>query len=114
MHSITGYQKALQLYIKLKNTNQAKACITRLTKIDREDPITLLLKSRYYSLIGEINLIAPTLEEAYKEGKNRFLAGRLSKDLYKTILLNLISFNLTYNNVGSAETYKNELKQLQN
>ncbi len=114
MHSITGYQKALQLYIKLKNLSQAKACITRLTKIDREDPITLLLKSKYYSLIGEINLIAPTLEEAYKEGKNRFLAGRLSKDLYKTILLNLISFNLTYNNISSAETYKNELKQLQN
>ena len=114
MHSITGYQKALQLYIKLKNPSQAKACITRLTKIDREDPITLLLKSKYYSLIGEITLIAPTLEEAYKEGKNRFLAGRLNKDLYKTILLNLISFNLTYNNISSAKAYKNELKQLQN
>ena len=114
MHSKTGYQKALQLYIKLKKLSQAKACITRLDKIDKEDPITLLLKSKFYSATGQNNLVAPALEKAYIEGKNRFLAGNLDKELYRVILLNLIGFNLSYKNITGAEIYKSELKQLQN
>lgn len=50
-HSIDAYQKSLQIYLSLNQLNKAKKIIDKLLLMDRNNPDTLLLTNKYYSLI---------------------------------------------------------------
>ena len=53
MHSKIGYQKACQLYLMLKKTDKANLCLKKLFVFDKNDPITLLLRSKYFDTINQ-------------------------------------------------------------
>ena len=50
MHSQEAYQKSLQIYLSLNKYSEAKKIIDKLLLIDKNNPVTLLLASKYYSL----------------------------------------------------------------
>ena len=50
-HSIEAYQKSLEIYLSLNQLNKAKKIIDKLLLMDRNNPDTLLLTNKYYSLI---------------------------------------------------------------
>ena len=55
-HSEEAYQKSLQLYLSLNKQNEAKRIIDKLLFIDKNNPVTLLLARKYYSLkMGQRN-----------------------------------------------------------
>ncbi|MBI3591295.1 MAG: hypothetical protein HY094_07980 [Candidatus Melainabacteria bacterium] len=112
IHSIQGYQKSLQLYLSLNELNKAHKPLIKLLMLDRQNPITLLLLSKYYYLSNEKEKVIPTLTEAYLAAKNLYNYNPLNADIYKSILIGLIKFNLNSNDVVEAKKYTKELEQL--
>lgn len=55
MHSKIGYQKACQLYLILKKIDKASLCLKKLSMLDKNDPITLLLRSKYEEISNILN-----------------------------------------------------------
>ena len=53
IHSQEAYQKALQIYLLLGKQTEAKRIIDKLFSMDKKNPVTLLLASKYYSLTHE-------------------------------------------------------------
>ena len=49
-HSQEAYQKSLQIYLLLNRLNEAKKTLDKLLSFDKNNPATLLLANKYYSL----------------------------------------------------------------
>ena len=111
-HSEEAYQKSLQLYLATNNLKSAEKVIKKLLAADRNNPVTLLLLSQYYSSIKNNNEALKSLERAYEIGKILSIKGELTSDIYETILLNLIKLNISYNNPQRAKEYISELESI--
>ncbi len=112
MHSKEAYQKATQIYLFANKLNEAKRILDKLISIDSQDPITLLLLSKFYYLNGNREKVLDTLNKAYSAIKSSQTVKSLP--VYRSVLLSLISFNLSYNNVNDAKIYITELQQIPN
>jgi len=113
-HSKAAYQKACQIYLLLKDIDKANVCLKKLFHLGISDPVTILLRSKYLDLIGKKELVLPELYEAYKSAKIRYLAHQLDSHIYESILLSLISYNLSYNNLKDVKAYIAEIETLPN
>ncbi len=54
-HSQGAYQKSLQVYLSLNRLSEAKRIIDKLLLMDKNNPATLLLTNKYYSLAKDSN-----------------------------------------------------------
>lgn len=113
-HSRAAYQKACQIYLLLKDVDKANICLKKLFHLGISDPVTILLRSKYLDLIGKKELVLPELQEAYKSAKIRYLTHQLDSHIYESILLSLISYNVSYNNINNAKIYIAEIETLPN
>lgn len=109
-HSKEAYQKSLQLYLELKKLQEANKVIKKLIFIDNDNPTTLLLLSKYYYLSNNNQEILNTLRKAYLASKRT----TTPLPIYKSILLSLISFNLSYSNLEEAKKYIQDFQSLPN
>ncbi len=109
-HSKEAYQKSLQLYLELKKLQEANKVIKKLIFIDNDNPTTLLLLSKYYYLNNNDLETLNTLKKAYTASKRT----TTPLPVYKSILLSLISFNLSYSNLEEAKKYIREFQALPN
>lgn len=109
-HSKEAYQKSVQLYLSLNNLKEAKKILDKLLTLDKENPITFLLLSKYYYLANEHNKILDALNHAYLASKDRVV----TVSVYKSILLSLISFSLSYNDLINTQKYILEFESLPN
>lgn len=110
-HSNGNYQKAAQLYLRLNKLAKARISLQKSLYIDDKDPITLLLLSKYHQLNKDAGKIIPTLELALTNAQSRNLK-LTSPEIYESILLSLISFNIEKNDKDTAQKYIIELEKL--
>lgn len=109
-HSIKAYQKASQLYLFSNKLPKAKKILDKLLFFDKSNPVSLLLLSKYYYLNGKKDLIIPTLTEAYINAKKT--SPGIDLPVLKSILLSLVSFNVSSGNTPDIQKYVSELEQI--
>lgn len=109
VHSKEAYQRAVQLYLSLKRTTEAKVILDKLLAIDKENPVTYLLLSKYYFLGGNNEETLNTLNKAYLSLKNPSI--NISSEIYKSIIFSLISFSSSYGYSSEAKKYIMEAEQ---
>ena len=107
IHSQEAYQKATQLYLSLNKLSHAKRSLDKLLLLDNQNPVTLFLLSKYYYLTNNKALILETLNKAYLACKRTDI--EVNPLIYKSILLSLTSFNLSYSNFDAVKKYIMEL-----
>ncbi|MBI3308249.1 MAG: hypothetical protein HYZ79_02620, partial [Candidatus Melainabacteria bacterium] len=76
------------------------------------NPITLLLLSKYFSQAGNSKKVIPTLEKAYESANLPQIRSTLDPHIYESIILSLISFHLVQNNHENVQKYIVELEKL--
>ena len=113
-HSQLAYQKALQIYLATNKLKEAKKVLDKLSHLDKKNPITLLLLSKYYLLTHNNDKILETLTSSYQAAKDLYIKQQLDIHIYESILLSLISFNISYGNLHEAKEFIKELEQLPN
>lgn len=111
-HSKEAYQRAVQLYLSLNKLTEAKVILDKLLTQDKENPVTYLLLSKYYSIAGDNNKTLEALNKAHRYLKNPVES--TSIPIHKSILLSLISFNSSYGNSNEAKKYIREFEQFSN
>src|SRR3989338_4537303 len=108
-HSLASYQKAAQLYLSINKTDKAKPILNKLLSVDKHDPVTYLLLSKYHNLRKNYNESLSALNQAYFASKSQ--GDRISPVVYKSVILSLISFNVAYGNPVEVKKYIGELEK---
>lgn len=111
-HSQEAYQKALQIYLGSNMLKEAKSVLDKLLYLDKKNPVTLLLLSKYYLLNNEKDKVIKTLNEACQIARKLYFYNQLDVHIYESILLSLISFNISYSNYEEVKKYILELEQI--
>lgn len=108
-HSSSAYLKAAQIYLDLNQLPLARKTLKKLIWLTGENPVTLLLTSRYLDLTGRRSKILEILNKAY------FLNKQLPKQdekITKSILFSLVNVNSYLGNIPQAKGYLTEIEQL--
>ncbi|MBI3591297.1 MAG: hypothetical protein HY094_07990 [Candidatus Melainabacteria bacterium] len=107
-HYAKGYQKAAQIYLDLNNLPEAHKTLKKLVRLNANDPLSLLLMSRYLDVSGKRSKILEILNAAYLADK----ALGTNKDIRVTkgILTSLINVNTHLKDFSSVRKYLNELE----
>ncbi len=112
IYSLEAYQKSAQIYLSFKKLNEAKKILDKLLALDKNNSLTYLLLSKYYNLNAENSKVLVTLNKAYEASKNSTIQHQ--EQVHKSILLSLISFNLSYGKPEEAKRYIIEFEQIPN
>src|SRR3989338_2901783 len=111
-HSAESYQRAVQIYLDLNKLAEAHKSLRKLAAIKSNDPITLLLTSRYLDLIGKREQIEGILKTAYALSKSQGSSENIN--VTKSILLSLINIYVHLGNHDDAKKYINEFENIKN
>ncbi len=111
-HDAQSYQRAVQIYLSLKELPSAKLALKKLIRISGETPLTILLSINYLDLIGNRDKILPLLNKAYALSKAQGQSENIQ--VTKLILANLININTLSGNTQNAKKYLDELKTVKN
>ena len=109
-HSAKSYQRAVQIYLDLNQLNLAEKSLRKLVRLSSNDPVTLLLTSRYLDLIGKRGKILELLNTAYllnnAQGKEKDIK------VTKSILVSLINVTIHTGNLDTAKKYLKEFQEI--
>ena len=111
-HNLKSYQKAAQIYLDLNQLPLAKIALKKSVRLNENDPLTLLLMSRYLDLSGKRNKVPEILNTAYVA--NSSLGDKRDIKVTKGILTSLVNVNLHFRNYSNASKFLTELEQVGN
>ncbi len=104
-HSPEAYQLAAKIYLDSNQLELAGKTLKKLVILKNDDPLTLLLTSRYLDLTGQRNKILEVLNSALIVS-NR-LGDKQDINVTKNILLSLINVHLHLRDISSARQLLN-------
>ena len=100
-HSPKGYQRAVQIYLDLNQLELANKTLRKLIRLQSDDPMTLLLTSRYLDLTGQRGKILGVLNSALILSEK--LGDKQDTNTTKSILISLINVNASLGNLNNAK-----------
>ena len=102
-HSSRHYQLAVKIYLDLNQLQLANKSLRKLIRLKEDDPLTLLLTSRYLDLAGQRRKILEVLNTALiasnKSGANQDI------NVTKSILISLINVHANLGNISNARQF---------
>lgn len=109
IHSIEGYQRAANTYLNINQIESANQSLKKAIRLDVNNPLTLLLTSRYLDLTNRKSKILGILTRAYESSK--ILGEKQDMNVTKSIILSLIS---VYSQAGDLNNAKKLLLEFEN
>lgn len=102
-HSPSDYQIAVKLYLDLNQLQLANKSLRKLIRLSPNDPLTLLLTSRYLDLTGQRKKILGILNSALILSNK--LGDKQDINVTKSILISLINVNASLGNISNAKQF---------
>ena len=110
MHYLESYQRAAKIYLDLNQISFANLALKKCIHLNNNDPLTLLLTSRYLDLTNRRSKILPLLNNAY--AISQALRDKQDLKVTKSILISLINVYSHSGDVISAKKYLLELEKI--
>lgn len=111
-HSSYHYKKATQTYLDLNQLVLGEQALRKLLRLQSNDPVSLLLTSRYLDMTGKRGKIRQLLNTAYF--LNKALGDKQDEKVTKSILVSLVNVNALHGDIMSAETFLKEFREMKN
>lgn len=111
-HIHVHYKKAVQAYLDLNDLKNGEIALRKLIRLQSNDPVTLLLTSRYLDMTGKRGKIRQLLNTAYL--LNKALGEKQDEQVTKSILVSLINTNANLGDIKTAETFLKEFQEMKN
>ena len=109
-HSPEYYQLAVKMYLDSNQLQLANKALRKLIRLKEDDPLTLLLTSRYLDLTGQRNKILGVLNSAL------ILSNKLNDkqdiNVTKSILISLINVHANLRNISTAKQFLNVFEKI--
>lgn len=112
MHSLQGYQKAASIYLDLNQFDLANISLKKAIRLNPDDPLTLLLTSRYLDLTDRRSKILPVLNRAFLSSKA--LGEKQDINVTKSILASLINVYSQAGDTNTANKLLDEFESIRN
>ncbi len=103
MHSLKHYQLSTQIYLDSNQLKLAKESLRKSIRLKEDDPLTLLLTSRYLDLAGQRSKILGVLNRALISSHK--LGDKQDLNVTKSILVSLINVNANLGNTNNAKQF---------
>ena len=102
-HSSKDYQIAVKIYLDLNQLQLANKALRKLIRLSEDDPLTLLLTSRYLDLTGQRSKILEVLNKALIVSNQ--LGDKQDISVTKSILISLINVHANLGNISNAKQF---------
>lgn len=103
LHSIKHYQLAVKIYLDLNQIQLANMALKKAIRLQEDEPLTLLLASRYLDLTGKRGKILEVLNSALIASNK--LGNKQNVNVTKSILVSLINVHANSGNLDHAKQF---------
>ncbi len=111
-HSPKHYQLSAKIYLDLNQLQLANKALRKSIRLNSEDPLTLLLTSRYLDLTGQRNKILGVLNTALILSNK--LGNKQDLNVTKSILISLINLHANLGNISNAKQFLSVFETIKN